>query len=74
MYVKVRARPGAKKEMVLEMDDRRELTIHVKEPAQQNLANRRIIEILAERYSVPARSIQMLSGFRSPNKVFTIDP
>lgn len=73
MFVKVRAKPGAKKEQVLEMS-RYELAIHVREPAQQNLANRRIIEILAERFSVPARSIQMLSGFRSPNKIFSIDP
>ncbi|XKT74923.1 MAG: DUF167 domain-containing protein [Patescibacteria group bacterium UBA2103] len=73
MYVKVRAKPDAKKELIIEMD-RYELAIHVKEPARQNMANRRIIEILAERYAVPARSIQMLSGFRSPNKVFSIDP
>lgn len=73
MYVKVRAKPDAKKELIIEMD-RYELAIHVREPARQNLANRRIIEILAERFSVPARSIQMLSGFRSPNKVFSIDP
>jgi len=73
MYVKVRALPGAKKERIIEMDDRRELTIHVREPAQQNMANRRIIEILAERFSVPPRTIQMLSGFRSPNKVFSIE-
>ncbi|MBL1433957.1 DUF167 domain-containing protein [Candidatus Wolfebacteria bacterium] len=74
MYVKVRALPGAKKERIIEMGDRRELTIHVREPAQQNMANRRIIQILAEHFSVPSRSIQMLSGFRSPNKIFSIDP
>ena len=74
MYVKVRAKPGAKKERIIEMGDERELTIHVREPAQQNFANRRIIEILAERFSVPNKSIQMLSGFRSPNKIFSIDP
>lgn len=73
MYVKVRAVPGAKKERILEMEDK-ELAIHVKEPAERNMANRRIIEILAERYNVPGRSIQMLSGFRSPNKIFSIEP
>ena len=72
MYVKVRAIPGARREQVVEADPR-DLTIHVREPARQNLANRRITEILAERYGVPSRAVKMLSGFRSPTKVFSID-
>lgn len=72
MYVKVRAVPSAKKELILEMGSR-ELAIHVKEPAERNMANRRIIQILCEFYNVPGRSIQMLSGFRSPNKIFSIE-
>ena len=71
MYVRVRAVPEAKKEMVLEMGER-ELVIHVRESVQQNCANTRIIEILSEHFSIPGRAIQMLSGFHSPHKVFTI--
>ena len=72
MYVKVRVTPGAKKERVL-MVDAHEFAIAVKEPAKQNLANKRIIQIIAERFHVPTRAVRMLSGFRSPNKVLTIE-
>ena len=73
MYVKVRAKPDSNKEQVIEADER-EFIIHIKEPAKQNLANTRIIQILAEQFSVPVRSVHQLSGFRSPTKVFSIDP
>lgn len=73
MYVRVRAVPGARKEQILEVDDK-ELVIHVKEPAQRNMANKRIMQIIAERFYVPVRAVHQLSGFRSPTKVFSIDP
>lgn len=73
MYVRVRAIAGARKEQVLEVDDK-ELVIHIKEPAQRNMANRRIMQIIADRFYVPVRSVRQLSGFRSPTKVFSIDP
>lgn len=73
MYVRVRAVPSSKRERVIILEDK-ELTIHVKEPAERNLANRRIIEILGEHFHVPTKRIQMLSGFRSPTKIFSIDP
>ena len=71
MYVRVRAKPSARKEQIIEVDDR-ELVIHVREPAERNLANKRIIQILAERYEVSERAVEMLSGFRSPTKLFSI--
>jgi len=72
MYLKVTVTPGAKKERV-EAKSESELSIAVKEPALQNLANRRVVQLVAERLSVPVRSVRIVSGHRSPRKVLSID-
>lgn len=72
MYVKVRVTPGAKKERVLEVS-KDVLAIQVKEPNERNEANDRVRVIVAEHYSVRPAQVKMLSGFRSPNKLFSID-
>ncbi len=72
MYVRVEARAGARKESVLQSDDKT-FSISVREPAEQNLANRRIIQLLAEHLEVPIGKIRMISGHRSPRKIFTVE-
>lgn len=72
MYVKVRVTPDAKREKVLEISSDA-LAIQVKEPKERNEANDRVKAIVAEYYHVLPRQVKMLSGFRSPNKLFSID-
>lgn len=72
MYVRVEAKPGARRESILQTDDKT-YSISVKEPAERNLANKRIRELLAEHLEVPFKKIKMISGHRSPRKIFTID-
>ena len=49
------------------------LEISVKEPAQRNLANTRVREIVAARFKVPFSAVRILSGHRSPHKLLSID-
>lgn len=72
MYVHVRVVAGAKKESVVRTADS-QFEIRVREPAERNLANTRIREILANEYGVPASAVRMLTGHRSPSKMYTID-
>jgi len=71
MYVRVQVRPGAKKESVIQTDDKT-LSIAVKEPAERNLANMRVRELVALEFGVPAGKVRMISGHRSPRKIFDI--
>lgn len=71
MYVRVEARAGAKRESVLQTDDKT-YAISVKEPARNNLANNRIKELLSEHLEVPVGKLRMISGHRSPRKIFTV--
>ena len=71
MYVKVMVTPSAKKEKVEEKNG--EFFISVKEPAQRNLANKRVRELVASHFGVSLPSVRMLGGHRSTNKLFSVD-
>lgn len=72
MYVRVEVKPGAKKESVIQTDDKT-YSIAVREPAERNLANMRVKELLAELLGVRLATVRMISGHRSPRKIFDID-
>ncbi|OGZ14153.1 MAG: hypothetical protein A3J08_03730 [Candidatus Lloydbacteria bacterium RIFCSPLOWO2_02_FULL_51_11] len=83
MYLKVIVNSGAKKEKIEEgpastkgsggAKKKGELKISVREPAQRNLANTRVRELLAARFKVPLSAVRILAGHRSPRKLFSID-
>jgi uncharacterized protein YggU (UPF0235/DUF167 family) len=72
MYVHVRVVPGVKKEKILKKTET-EYEIRVREPAERNLANGRIREILAQEFSVSLSAVRLLTGHRSPSKMYTIE-
>lgn len=71
MYIKVIVNAGAKKEKV-EEGKKGVLEISVKEPAQRNLANTRVRELIALRFKVPLSAVRILSGHRSPHKLLSV--
>ena len=71
MYVRVEVRPGAKRESVIRLDDKT-FSMSVKEPAERNLANMRVRELVAEEFGIQVAKVKMISGHRSPRKIFDI--
>jgi uncharacterized protein len=69
MYIKLRVTAGAKKEVVKKVSDDH-YDIAVKEPAEQNRANRRVLEIMKEKLGVPR--IRLVSGHHSGSKIIGI--
>lgn len=47
--------------------------IAVKEPAERNMANGRVIELVARHLGVPRGKVRIVSGHRSPTKMLRID-
>ena len=60
---------GAKKEKVIKISEEK-YEIYVKEPAQNNLANKRVLYLLSQIFK-GARA-EILTGHRSPKKRFLI--
>ena len=71
MYVKARVAPGAKKESV-EKTDENSFAISVREPAERNMANTRVREIVAREYGVSPGAVRIVSGHRSRTKILSI--
>ncbi len=72
MYVKVRVQAGAKKEKIEIVSEKR-LKISVKEPAEQNLANKRVIELVAQHFKIPKARVRIKSGHHSPSKILSVE-
>ena len=71
MYIKVFVTPDAKREKGEEEGET--LLISVKEPAEQNRANTRVREIVAERFAKPLGKVRILTGHRSRSKMISIN-
>ena len=71
MYIRVHANPSARKERVMKIDNTT-YQIAVREPAERNMANVRIREILSEEFNVPVSEVKVLTGHRSSSKRFSI--
>lgn len=72
MYVRVTVTPKAKKERVERIDETT-FSVTVREPAERNLANRRVRELIAEAFSVSLSQARLISGHRSAKKIINID-
>lgn len=72
MLVKVKVVPSAKKEKIISKKPN-VYELHIKEPAQQNLANNRARELLTEIYGINKGKVKLISGHRSPGKIFDVN-
>jgi uncharacterized protein YggU (UPF0235/DUF167 family) len=71
MYIKVKVTPNARKESFEKIKED-SYKIVVREKAEMNMANRRVIEMLAENLNLPTNKIRLISGHHSPSKIFSI--
>ncbi len=72
MYIKVNVVAGSKKEKIVKKKEN-SYVISVKEPAERNLANTRIKEIISTIYEINVKSVRIISGHQSSNKILSIN-
>lgn len=71
MLIKVKVFPGAKKEEIKEKAEN-SFEIKVKERAENNLANKRVAEVLARCFCIPKSKIRLIRGGKKRNKIYEI--
>lgn len=71
MYIKVRVTPHAKKETFKKKSEDH-FEISVREKAKQNMANRKVVEVVARELRVPKEKIKIISGHHSPSKILSV--
>lgn len=72
MYVKVNVIASSKKEKIEKKGDNR-YALSVKEPAERNLANKRVCEIIASIYEINPKAVRIISGHQSPSKILSVN-
>ncbi len=72
MYVKARVQAGAKAESLRQVSDTH-FAIAVREKAERNEANLRVIALVAGHFGVPAGKVRIVNGHRSPSKLLSVD-
>ena len=72
MYIKVKVQAGAKKEDIKKRSKESYL-ISVRQKAERNQANKRVIEIIASLFNVSAKSVRIINGHQSPSKLISIN-
>ncbi|MCK5022075.1 MAG: DUF167 domain-containing protein [Candidatus Pacebacteria bacterium] len=71
MYIKVNVFPRSKKEKIKEVGLNR-FEVRVREKAERNLANKRVLEIMARYFEVDMKEISIINGHRHPIKLLKI--
>ena len=71
MYIHVKAYPKSKKEN-LELLKDGYFEICIKEPAEKNLANKRIVQMLKD-YFPNNKNVRIISGHHSLSKLVSVD-
>lgn len=72
MYIKVHVVAGAKKELVQKVSATH-YKLSVKEPAERNLANKRVLELIAEQLGIAKNKVRIVNGHQSPSKMLSVD-
>ena len=72
MKLTVKVKPNARKNEVKRAEDGT-FTIFVTDPPREGKANEKLIELLSEYLEKPKRSISIVAGFKSKNKIVEIE-
>jgi len=71
-YIHVKVTAGARKEsFVKKSEDHFEVS--VKEKAEMNRANVRILELVAEYFKVPKNKVRIVNGHKHPSKLLIVE-
>lgn len=72
MYIKVSVIAGANKEFFSERKENY-FEISIKEKAERNMANIRVLELVAEHFKVSKNKVRIVNGHHHPSKLLTVD-
>jgi uncharacterized protein YggU (UPF0235/DUF167 family) len=80
MYIHVKVTAGANKESFAPRPSRAgqaeppdHFEVSVKEKAERNMANTRVLELVAGHFEVPVNKVRIVNGHRSPSKLLVVE-
>jgi len=70
-YIHVKVSAGVKKESFVKKSED-SFEVSVKEKAQRNEANTRVLKLVAEYFKVPVTRVRIVNGHRHPSKLLVV--
>ena len=71
-YIHVKVKAGVKKEELKQIS-KDHFEISVKEKPERNMANKRVLELVALHFNLPLKKVRIVNGHRSPSKLLIIE-
>ncbi|MBP6884043.1 MAG: DUF167 domain-containing protein [Candidatus Pacebacteria bacterium] len=71
-YIHAKVTAGARKETFTQKSEDHFL-ISVKEKAEKNMANTRVLELVAGHFKISKSKVRIINGHRSPSKLLVIE-
>ncbi len=71
-YIHAKVLAGASKESFKKKSEDH-FEISVKEKAENNLANKRVLELVAEYFKVPLNKVRIINGHHHPSKLLIVE-
>ena len=71
MHIKVRVKTGAKNESIREVSEGK-FEIAVREKPEANMANERVVELVALYLKVPVKRVRIVKGHHHPSKILSV--
>lgn len=72
MFIKIRVKTNQKKEEI-KSKSKDHFDVWLREKSERNLANKRLIKVVAEHFGLPHNMIHIVKGHHLPNKILSID-
>lgn len=72
MFIKAKVTAGARKEAFLKLGED-SFRISVRESAERNMANKRVIELVARHFAVTVGAVRLVNGHHSPSKILSVN-
>ncbi len=72
MYIHAKVTAGARKESLKQISEDH-FQISVREKAERNMANGRVLELIAGHFKVSINKVRIVNGHRSPSKLIIIE-
>jgi uncharacterized protein YggU (UPF0235/DUF167 family) len=71
MFIKIKAHTNSKKESIIKKADDA-FEVFVKEKPERNMANKRILELVAMELKVPRNKVKIIAGHHWPSKILEV--
>ena len=71
MLIHVKIKPDSKEDKIIQKNET-SFIVHVKEPAEENRANKKMVELMAGKFNIVKSKVRIITGHHQPSKILDI--